>query len=77
MAVVDFIPRYKSKHSFDSFRNAADAAYLPSVKINWFSIHCGLRRMAHLSLTAALLLCLHLGIEGIERIQGYLAPYLG
>ena len=77
MAVVDFIPRYKSKRSFDSVRNVANAAYLPVIKINWFSIHCGLRRMAHWAIVATLILCLHFGIEGINRIQGYLAPYLG
>jgi hypothetical protein len=77
MAVVDFIPRYRSKPRFDSVRNAADTAYLPRIKINWFSIHCGLRRMAHLALTAALLLCFYFGLEGIQRIQGYLTPYLG
>jgi hypothetical protein len=77
MAVVDFIPRYRSKQGFESVRKIAAAAYIPSVKINWFSVHCGLRRIAHLSLIAAMILCLHFGIEGIHRIQAYLAPYLG
>ncbi|GEM_PF-3315913 len=77
MAVVDFIPRYRSKQRFESVRDIAATASIPSLKINWFSIHCGLRRMAHLSLWCALSLCFYYGIEGINRIQGYLAPYLG
>jgi len=77
MAVVDFIPRYRSKHRFGKVREFAAQAYIPSVKINWFSIHCGLRRMAHLSLCAMFVMLLHFGIEGITRIQSYLAPYLG
>lgn len=77
MAVVDFIPGYRSKRGFDTVRDVAEKAYFPSLKINWFSIHCGLRRMAHLAIVATLILCLHFGIEGINRIQGYLAPYLG
>jgi hypothetical protein len=77
MAVVDFIPRYRSKQGFESVRSIATTAYIPSVKINWFSIHCGLRRMAHLSLWSAITLCFYLGTQGIDRIQGYLSPYLG
>lgn len=77
MAVVDFIPRYRSKPRFDQVRNIASSAQVPSVKFNWFSIQCGLRRIAHLSLWAALTMCLHFGIEGIERIQSYISPYFG
>jgi len=77
MAVVDFIPGYRSKHRFGKVRDVAAQAYIPSVKINWFSIHCGLRRMAHLSLWAILILLLHFGIEGVMRIQSYVQPYLG
>jgi hypothetical protein len=77
MAVVDFIPRYRSKQRFDQVREIAGSAQVPSVKINWFSIHCGLRRLAHLSLCSALILSLHFGIEGIERIQSYISPFLG
>lgn len=77
MAVVDFIPRYRSKPSFGRVRKMAANAQFPSFKYDKFRIHCYVRRLAHVTLCTVLFLSLIVITHAFERIQAYIAPYLG
>ncbi|GLQ34136.1 hypothetical protein GCM10007939_04190 [Amylibacter marinus] len=77
MAVVDFRPRAGNKPKFDGLGAFVPANFVPRVRFNTDSINRGFRVLAHMSLCSALTLCTYQVLLGVERIQGYLAPYTG